>query len=436
MKRTFFLPFVLLSLMFMPAQAQNKDGSPFVSVEKGHFKVDGKPYYYIGTNFWFGAILGSEGRGGNRDRLLKELDLMKEHGFDNLRVLVGAEGPDNKEFRVTPTLQTQPGIYNDTILRGLDFLLTEMGKRKMKAILFLNNSWDWSGGLVQYLSWNGYPTPPVLGEENGWTKYQAYTTQYYECEPCNKQFQDHIRFILNRTNSITKKAYIDDPAIMAWEIANEPRVFSEKNKTIFEAWIKETAALIKSLDKKHLVTTGSEGQMGSEGDMDLFKRIHSGTEIDYLTIHIWPKNWSWIKADAIPQTLENAINKTNEYISNHAALAQSLNKPMVIEEFGLPRDEHKFSVESPTTNRDRYYSNIFEKVLVSAKENGNIAGANFWAYGGLARPNKTRVFWKPGDDLMGDPGQEEQGLNSVFDTDTTMRIVKEFNQKIQSITFK
>jgi len=431
MKKIFFLPFVLLSLLFTSVLAQ-KDNSPFVSVENGLFQANGKPYFYIGTNFWFGAILASEGRGGNRDRLLKELDLMKEYGIDNLRVLVGAEGADNIEFRVTPTLQTQAGIYNDTILTGLDFLLTEMGKRKMKAILFLNNSWDWSGGLVQYLRWNGYPNPPVLGEDNGWTKYQAYTTQFYECEPCKKQFKEHIRFIVGRTNSITKKAYIDDPAIMAWEIANEPRVFSEKNKTIFEVWIKETASLIKSLDKKHLVTTGSEGQMGSEGDMELFKRIHTGADIDYLTIHIWPKNWSWIKADSISQTLPSAIIKTNEYISNHALIARQLNKPMVIEEFGLPRDGHKFSLETPTTNRDRYYTNIFDQVLSSAKENGIIAGANFWAYGGLARPSKTRVFWKPGDDLMGDPGQEEQGLNSVFNTDTTMEIVKEYNQKIKS----
>ncbi len=435
MKRIYFMPFLILCLLHINVQAQ-QDHSAFVTVEKGQFKVEGKPYYYIGTNFWFGAILGSEGRGGNRERLLKELDLMKEHGIDNLRVLVGAEGPDNIEFRTTPVLQNKPGIYNDTLLTGLDFLLAEMGKRKMKAILFLNNSWDWSGGLVQYLNWNGYPNPPVLGEENGWVKYQAYTTQFYTCDPCKKQFQDHIRFIVGRTNQYSKKAYRDDPAIMSWEIANEPRVFSEKNKTIFESWIRETSSLIKSLDKNHLVTTGSEGEMGSENDMELFTRIHAGSEIDYLTIHIWPKNWSWIKADSIAQTLESAIMKTDGYIADHALVARQLNKPLVIEEFGLPRDQHKFSLDAPTTNRDRYYANIFEKVLSSAKKNGIIAGANFWAYGGLARPQNTRPFWKPGDDYMGDPGQEEQGLNSVFDTDTTMGIVKDFNQKIRSATSK
>ena len=32
----------------------------FVRVENGHFVKSGKPYYYVGTNFWYGAILGSE----------------------------------------------------------------------------------------------------------------------------------------------------------------------------------------------------------------------------------------------------------------------------------------------------------------------------------------------------------------------------------------
>ena len=35
----------------------------FVTVRDGQFVRDGKPYTYIGTNFWYGPILASEGRG-------------------------------------------------------------------------------------------------------------------------------------------------------------------------------------------------------------------------------------------------------------------------------------------------------------------------------------------------------------------------------------
>lgn len=119
--------------------------SNFVQVKDGHFVRDGKPYYYVGTNFWYGAILGSEGQGGNRERLCHELDKMKEMGIDNLRILVGSDGKRGVKTKVEPTLQEAPGVYNDTILAGLDYLLMEMGKRKMVAVLYLNNSWEWSG---------------------------------------------------------------------------------------------------------------------------------------------------------------------------------------------------------------------------------------------------------------------------------------------------
>ena len=81
----------LLAVVCMSAAGQTDKGK-FVTVENGHFLKDGKPYYYVGTNFWYGAILGSEGQGGDRKRLSRELDLMKKMGIDNLRILVGSDG--------------------------------------------------------------------------------------------------------------------------------------------------------------------------------------------------------------------------------------------------------------------------------------------------------------------------------------------------------
>ena len=107
----------------------------FVRVEDGHFVRNGQPYYYVGTNFWYGAILASEGQGGDRDRLEKELDEMKRMGIDNLRILVGSDGERGVKTKVEPTLQIKPGVYNDTILAGLDYLLMEMAERKMVAVL-------------------------------------------------------------------------------------------------------------------------------------------------------------------------------------------------------------------------------------------------------------------------------------------------------------
>lgn len=400
----------------------------FVRAENGQLFIGEKPYYFIGTNFWYGAILGSTGQGGNRERLLKELDFLHKNGMDNLRILVGADGVAGQKVKVMPTLQQSPGIYNDTIFEGLDFLLSEMGKRNMKAVLYLNNSWEWSGGYGQYLEWAGEGKVPKLGVQD-WPVFQRRMSKYADCDSCKTLFFNHIKQVISRANRYTGKPYTEDPSIMAWQVGNEPRVFEGGNKEKFLAWLGEATALIRSLDGKHLISIGNEGYMGSEMDWNLVEKMNADPNVDYMTIHIWAKNWSWINTDSIAQNIDNAIVKTNEYITQHLEIAKSRQKPLVIEEFGYPRDNHLFTEESPTTARDKYYENIFENIVKSKTANGNLTGCNFWAWGGFGRAK--HLNWEKGDDYLGDPSQEEQGLNSVFDVDETVKLVKQYTEKLQ-----
>ncbi|MEO6038314.1 MAG: beta-mannosidase, partial [Saprospiraceae bacterium] len=286
-----------------------------------------------------GALLGSKDVGGDRRRLRRELKQLQKMGVTNLRILVGAEGPDDQPHRVTPALQTASGQYNETLFDGLDYLLRQMKKRDLKAVLFLTNSWEWSGGFAQYLNWNGYGPIPYP-QENTWPTFMQYLGQYYVCPPCQEQFFQHVRTVLGRTNRYTGVRYAADPTIMSWEIANEPRAFSTHNLPAMQLWLEATAMLIKSIDPNHLVTTGSEGAWGCENSLDWFERMHALPGIDYMTVHIWPKNWSWIDAQDIPGTLDTAIARTNAYLDLHLAVAQRLQKPLVLEEFGRPRDGH------------------------------------------------------------------------------------------------
>ena len=136
LKSTLFAGIAFLAAACGP----QSEPAAFVRVENGQFIRNGRSYSYIGTNFWYGPILASEGMGGDYDRLVRELDTLQELGIDNLRVLVGGDGPDGVFSRIEPTLQKEPGVYNDTILTGLDRFLVELGKRDMQAVLYLNNS--------------------------------------------------------------------------------------------------------------------------------------------------------------------------------------------------------------------------------------------------------------------------------------------------------
>lgn len=404
----------------------------FVKVEDGQFVSDDYPSYYVGTNFWYGAILGSEGVGGDRERLEAELDTLKALGMVNLRVLVGGDGPDGIPTRVMPTLQKEPGVYNDTIFRGLDYLLAEMAERDMKAVLYLNNSWEWSGGYGMYLEWAG-AGKSVIPAEVGYPAYCESVSRFVTNEKAKELFANHVRHVVSRTNTVTGKPYKDDPAIFSWQIGNEPRCFREdsEGQQAFADWMWSTAALIKSIDPNHMVSSGSEGKWGCEGSLELFEKIHSCPDIDYMNIHIWPYNWSWVRENMLRTNLQQAIANTDEYIDEHIEIAKKYGKPVVLEEFGFPRDDFKFAQGTPTTARDEYYSHVFGRIAESAKEGGLFAGLNFWGWGGLAGQSETNIYWQQGDDYCGDPAQEQQGLNSVYACDTTtVKVIRDAAQAI------
>lgn len=413
---------LLMASITLPMMGQT-DKSKFVTVDNGHFMKDGKPYYYVGTNFWYGAILGSEGQGGDRKRLVKELDFMKKIGIDNLRILVGSDGERGVTTKVEPTLQIKPGVYNDTILAGLDFLLQEMGKRNMVAVLYLNNSWEWSGGYGFYLEHAGAGKQPRPNED-GYTAFMKAMSKYATNTKAHELFYDYVRFILGRTNRYTGLKYSEDPAIMSWQIGNEPRAFDKTVLPDFEKWLAEASALIRSLDPNHLISIGSEGSWGCENDWGCYERICADRNIDYCNIHLWPYNWSWARKDHLIEDLPNAKANTKDYIDRHLEICTRLKKPLVMEEFGYPRDDFKFSLGTTTKGRDGFYKYVFSLVADNAEQGGYFAGCNFWGWGGFAKP-KHELQWQVGDDYTGDPAQEQQGLNSVFSGDkSTLKVIK------------
>lgn len=403
----------------------------FVQVKDGHFVRHGEPYYYVGTNFWYGAILGSEGQGGDRKRLCRELDKMKSLGIDNLRILVGSDGKRGVKTKVEPTLQEAPGVYNDTILAGLDYLLMQMEKRKMVAVLYLNNSWEWSGGYGYYLEQAGLGQAPRPNEA-GYSAFMQFVSQYASCEKAHQLFYDYVRFIIGRTNRYTHRRYVDDPAIMSWQIGNEPRAFSKEALPAFERWLAEASSLIRSLDSNHLISIGSEGSWGCENDIACYERICADKNVDYCNIHLWPYNWSWARKEHLVEDLGVSCKNTKEYIDAHLSVCARIGKPVVMEEFGYPRDGFSFTPGSSTQGRDGYYQYVFGLVADNAERGGYFAGCNFWGWGGYAQPKHEQ--WQVGDDYTGDPAQEAQGLNSVFVKDaSTLKVVRSQVKRMKQI---
>ncbi|MDG5766568.1 hypothetical protein QA596_03745 [Balneolales bacterium ANBcel1] len=419
----------------MDESADQSGTTPFVEVRDGNFFIGDDPYYFIGFNYWYGMNLGADLQDGDYERLVRELDHLQELGVDNLRVLAASEGPDDAGWRVVPSSQPEPGVYNEDVIRGLDVLLDEMAKRDMRAVLVLNNFFQWSGGMAQYVSWvTGEPYQfPFLGEYT-WDEYQTFANRFYALPEARELFKDKVRHLLTRTNTVNGRAYTDDPTIMSWQLANEPREFGYVEEYV--DWVKATSDLIKSHAPNQLVSLGGEGKLLRRHNMDTrFEQLAQSDALDYLTIHLWIENWSLYDPAGDPEgTFMHAIGKSMGYIADHVAIAEQVGKPVVLEEFGVSRDGLDHDPSAPVTYRDQYLEVIFEATHHLAQERSAFAGLNIWTWSGEGYPEVPGEYWEPGRTLTGDPPHEYQGWYGIYEQDeSTLELIRTYNERINAL---
>jgi len=432
MKLSLFLCTAISALFLQNCQFKTPSAPPksseIIYINNGKFQQNGTPHFVKGCNYWYGGYIVTKNDSHSYQRLLSELDFLQKQGINNLRVMVSSEGDSSYPYRISSSLRPSSDQFNTEILYGFDVLLTELHKRHMTATMVLGNNWEWSGGFGEYLNWHknqhGKPVLPKTPNWH-WDSFCVYLPQFYSCDFCKSNYLETINNILGRQNAIDGVPYLEHPAIFSWELANEPRPMSRRYWHPYVNWIQQTSAYIHSIDSNHLITIGQEGVISLFNDPLKFQEIHNLPYIDYATIHIWPKTWNWYNGTSEASVTDTTLKKTARYIQKHAQICRQINKPLIIEEFGLHRDGNVFNPESAVHNRDAYYQFVLGKV-----EQHNLAGFNFW--GGIALPenvNKTG-FMQPGSAYSADPPQEEQGLYGVYQTDsTTWKIIRDFHPK-------
>jgi len=398
----------------------------FVTIRNRRFERRGQPYFYLGANFHQAAMLADPKQPGGRERVVRELDQLRSIGITNLRLLAGSEGPRG--------MLTRPGEWNEELLQGLDFVLAEMARRDMTSVLYLTNYWEWSGGMAMYVNWaTGEPIPDP--KQNSGTDQMTYAARFYGLPRAQEFYREHVTHVLNRRNTVNGCRYRNDPTIMAWQLSNEPRPGrggseSEANLPAFYSWIDDTARFIKARATHQLVSTGNEGTMGCLGKADAYLKAHQSPAVDYATLHLWVKNWGWLKEPHIGPKYEEAATLAGQHIEQHIALADQLGKPLVMEEFGIDRDNESTDPDSPTAMRDDYYDKIFRRVLDSCQTGGALQASNFWLWSGEGN-SKAHLRECRTDTAK---SRESVDLNGVLDTDiTTLRIIKHRSAQLASL---
>ena len=419
--------------------AARRRGGSFVRRTGTEFRIGGAPYRIAGTNMWYAAYLGADAPIGNRDRLKRELDRVAALGINNVRILGSSEFSPLKNS-VRPTFRNRTRHFNETLLRGLDNALAEMGRRGLTAVIYLNNFWEWSGGMMTYLYWtNGGRYVNMNDPAHPWPEFPDMSSEFYGHPAAVRMFDDYVRAVVARRNTVTGRLYRDDPAILSWQLANEPRpggseAAGHKHMKAYLAWIDGTARLIKSIDPNHMVSTGSEGTMGCIDSDRCVINAHGSAAIDYVNAHVWPQNWSWADPKNLAGTWPTVERNSRDYIARQLGIAKRLNKPLVIEEFGFPRDGGSFDPGTPTMFKDRFYQLIYSTVLDSVRSGAPLQGCNFWGWGGEGRAQHPDHHFVRGDtSYVADPPHEPQGWYSVFDVDkSTQAVIRDYASAVKA----
>ncbi|THZ15101.1 glycoside hydrolase [Aureobasidium pullulans] len=459
-----------------PGKGHGIAADDFVSVDGFKLKDRQGTVYLTGLNYWSCMNLAADDHvGGNYSRFITELDQMKAHGVNHLRIMAASEGaPTHQPFRMYPALMESPGNYNEAIFVGLDRCLNEMSKRGMRATMTLANEWQWSGGFGQYVSWATnnsqipYPSswnltanPQRSEPGTGWGNYTvegvdaesygnftAYANRFYTIPKCQEWYHAHISRILNRVNTVNGRKYKEDATVMTWQLANEPQPavvpieylgpysleLPAAPEDVIIPWVKNSSAYIKSLAPKQLVNVGFEGKQGKW----YFQAVHNFSTVDYGTTHCWVQNWGvYDMLNSSAANLEAAKSFATAFVANSSEWSREIGKPVFLEEFGMARNnwenvgkEYPYLSSAGTSNKDEYFTTIIGAAMNDFKsENGTYVGSCPWAYGGLYRP-ETQHANAFGEVWAGDPPHEAPGWYDLYDTDEAMNIVHHQQQDI------
>jgi len=300
-----------------PAAASAPPGAGFVTRQGSDLRLNGTTFRFAGSNNYYlhynspamvDDVLGDAASAGFN--VLRTWGFM-ESGQNGVSLLsfdgtkpVANDGPDG--------------------LGRLDYVLKAAHDKGIRLVIPLTNNWSDFGGMDQYVKWRGgtyhddFYTDPVV---RGW-------------------YRDWIAHVLNRTNALTGVQYKNDPTVLAWELANEPRCGGSgqlprsancTDRTLV-GWADEMTRFIHGVDGHHLVGVGDEGflctdRAGTDWTVNCADGVDSAAlaalpGVDLASFHLYPDGWG---KDAAWGT---------QWIRTHAQLAARVNKPVMLGEFG------------------------------------------------------------------------------------------------------
>ncbi|KLO18856.1 glycoside hydrolase family 5 protein [Schizopora paradoxa] len=259
-----------------PTRTTRQSSSQFITVgADGQFMKNGEPFRFIGTNAYWLPSLESDTDIQNtlHNIASKGIKVVRTWAFNDVTTI-----PENGTWfqliaNGTTSVNTGPNG-----LQRLDAVVSAAEKEGISLIMSLTNNWN-----PQPLT-DGTPLVPVSGNarrdvtvgtgndlprntlSNDYGGMDAYVREFSVSKNHDEFYQNQsiINIFQNYTDQVVKR-YLNSPAILAWELANDARCNSSIaatltcNTTTVTSWHATVANHVKSVDPNHLVSSGVAG---------------------------------------------------------------------------------------------------------------------------------------------------------------------------------
>lgn len=146
-----------------------------------------------------------------------------------------------------------------------------------------------------------------------------------------------LSWTLNQRHAITiVSKFKDHPALLAWDIKNEPDLdFESRGKTTVTSWLKRMTFLVKSIDKKHPVTIGWSNAKSA---------IILKDKVDFISFHYYKK----------PADFKNTLTILQQ---------KTTSKQVMLTEFGISSYQGFWNLFSGSENKQaEYYKNMQQQL--------------------------------------------------------------------------
>lgn len=333
--------------------------SLFVQRNGVNLGLGGRPFYAIGVNCYYLQNLAAYGDTAHLIEIFREAQQL---GITTVRAWGFFDGEDSTNPAI---IQYAHGQFAESGLRALDYVVAKAKEYSIRLIIPLVNNWDDFGGMNQYVRWLARMTPLTTQQRfegtgdiqkiygAGGRSYVVHTTEtlahddFYRDSTIRQWYKNYIGMLFNRVNVFTGRMYKDEPAILAWELANEPRS-SDRTGSLVSVWASEMSTYLKLIDTNHLIGVGEEGydvfssqysHISSYADQQWlfdgtagssFTMNTSLPNIDIASVHCYPEDWGIPPSSAVT------------WMHDHQRLATVYNKPLIVGEVGIRRQMNVF----------------------------------------------------------------------------------------------